>query len=365
MRAWKESSNTLPDLETGPAWRTVGILAFDGLATLDLTGPVEALAMARHSGRQGADAQCYKTIILGLTSKRVVTESGLYFTADATIDSAGPLDTIIVPGGRGLLRGETNRRAALWLVERAEHTRRMAAVATGVYALAQSGLLDGRLVATHWRFAPDLAQRFPKLRLSQNASFVKDDRFYSSAGGTAGIEMTLALIQEDFGSVIAQKVARELVMRLRPPGDPDEPFTDSDYQCGPFERLSDLPAWIVAHLDEDLTVVALAERTGMSLRHFRRLFREVFNCAPAAFVEEMRLSEARRRLLGLSATIESVAESVGFKSPDVFCRAFERRVGMTPSAFRHRERKHDFGQGPSAPVLRRTLRQSMRPLRVG
>jgi transcriptional regulator GlxA family with amidase domain len=177
--------------------------------------------------------------------------------------------------------------------------------------------------------------------------------------------MTLALIQEDFGSVIAQKVARELVMRLRPPGEPDEPFSDSGYQCGPFERLSDLPAWIIAHLDKELTVVALAERTGISLRHFRRLFREVFNCAPAAFVVEMRLSEARRRLLGLSATVESVAESVGFRSPDVFCRAFERRVGLTPTAFRHQGRKGDFGQSRPAQILRRANGQRMRSTRVG
>jgi len=365
MRSWKEPINPFPDPATSPVWRTAGILAFDGLATLDLTGPVEALTLARHSGKQGVDAQCYKTIILGLTSRRFVTESGLHCTADATIDSAGPLDTIVIPGGRGLLRGETNRRAADWLAARAEHTRRMAAVATGIYALAQSGLVDGRLVVTHWRYAPDVARRFPKLRLSQNASFVKDDRFYSSAGGTAGIEMTLALIQEDFGSVIAQKVARELVMRLRPPGEPDEPFSDSGYQCGPFERLSDLPAWIIAHLDKELTVVALAERTGISLRHFRRLFREVFNCAPAAFVVEMRLSEARRRLLGLSATVESVAESVGFRSPDVFCRAFERRVGLTPTAFRHQGRKGDFGQSRPAQILRRANGQRMRSTRVG
>lgn len=365
MSSWDEPNTRSPELDTGPAWRMVGILAFDGLASLDLTGPVEALGMAHHSGRQASTARCYKTIVIGLTSKRLVTESGLHLTADATIDSAGPLDTIIIPGGRGLLREETSRRAADWLVARAEHTRRMASVATGLYALAQSGLVDGRLVTTHWRFLPDVAQRFPRLRLCQNSTFVKDDLFYSSAGGTAGIEMTLGLIQEDFGVVVAQRVARELVMRLRPPGEPDEAFTDSDYQCGPFERLSDLPAWILAHLDDDLTVVALAERAGISLRHFRRLFREIFKCAPAAFVEEMRLSEARRRLLSLSATIESVSASVGFRSPDVFCRAFERRVGMTPTAFRHRGRKHDFGQSWPAPVLRRTVRQRLPRIRVG
>ena len=314
--------------------RVVGLLGFDGVAALDIIGPLEALHIARFPNDQADGAPCYKPVIIGLTSKSFVSESGLRFRAQATVDSAGPLDTILVPGGKGLRQAETSRRAAAWLTTQAGSTRRIASISTGLYALAPSGLLDGRHVVTHWRFARDLAQRFPKLRVSQAASFLKDENFYTSAGGTAGIEMTLALVEEDFGKPVARGVAREFVMRLRPPGDEEDRFDPANYQSDPAERISELPAWIVAHLHENLTVEALAERACLCPRHFSRLFKQIFNCTPAGFVEELRMSEARRRLLGLRTPVESVAESVGFKSSNAFRRAFERRVGLTPTAFR-------------------------------
>lgn len=321
---------TLPSL----APRKVAILAFDGVATLDLTSPFETLAKARRPGDRGAGPFCYEPRIVSLTNKSFVSESGFSFKATATVDSAGPFDTIIVPGGRGLRQPERNRCAAAWLAGQAACTRRFAAVSTGIYALAQSGLVDERTVTTHWRFLRDLAQRFPKLRVSSTASFLKDDRFYSSAGGAAGIEMTLALIEEDCGGQVARAVARELIMRVRPPGEDDVALAPADYHSDPAEHLTDLPAWISAHLHLKLTVDILAEKTCLCPRHFSRIFKQVFKCTPADFVEELRLSEARRRLIGLRTTVESVAESVGFKSSDAFRRAFERRVGLTPTAFR-------------------------------
>ncbi|MDQ3200471.1 MAG: helix-turn-helix domain-containing protein [Verrucomicrobiota bacterium] len=178
--------------------------------------------------------------------------------------------------------------------------------------------------------------RYPKVRLNHAASFLKDAGFFTSGGGTSGIEMTLALIEEDCGHQVTRSVARELVMRLRPPGEADDHYEGANYQSDPAERISDLPSWILAHLEERLTVEALAERACLCPRHFSRVFKQVFNSTPADFVEEMRLSEARRRLLGLRATVESVAESVGFNSSDAFRRAFERRVGVTPTAFRRK-----------------------------
>jgi transcriptional regulator GlxA family with amidase domain len=313
--------------------KVVGLLGFDGVATLDLTGPLEVLATARRDADE-CGAACYKPVVIGLTNRVFVSESGFVFRADQTIERVAAIDTLIIPGGTGLRQPESNRRVAAWVATQARQVRRIASVSTGIYGLAPSGLLDGRHVTTHWRFARDLAQRFPKLRVSQTASFLKDESFYTSAAGTAGIEMTLALIEEDFGGPIARGVAREFVMRLRPPGDEEHRFDPANYQSDPAERISDLPAWIVAHLHENLTVQALAARACLCPRHFSRLFKQVFNCTPADFVEELRLSEARRRLLGLRSTVESVAESVGFKSSDAFRRAFERRVGVTPTAFR-------------------------------
>ena len=322
--------------------KVVGLLGFDGVAVLDLTGPLEALATARRDDEQRRGVPCYKPIIVGLTNKTFVSESGFALRADKTIENVGALDTLIIPGGKGLRQPDTNRRLSAWLAPQSQQIRRIACVSTGIYGLAPSGLLDGRHVTTHWRFARDLAQRFPKLRVGYTASFLKDENFYSSAGGTAGIEMTLALIEQDFGGPVARGVAREFVMRLRPPGDEEDHFDPANYQSDPAERVSDLPAWILAHLHDHLTVDALAERACLCPRHFSRLFKRVFNCTPADFVEELRLSEARRRLLGLRTTVESVAESVGFRSSDAFRRAFERRVGLTPTAFR---RQAQVGKG--------------------
>lgn len=338
--------------ETAP--KRVGILGFDGVATLDLTGPLEAFSAAHQVGDSGR-VPCYEPVILGLVQKSFTSESGLRFQAAITADSAAAFDTIVVPGGIGLRQPETGRKAAAWLAAQANRTRRIASVSTGLYALAQSGLVDGCPVTTHWRFARDVAQRFPKVRVNQTAAFLRTDRFYTSGGGSAGLEMTLALIDEDYGSQVARTVARELMVRLRPPGDEEDLSLTENFQSDPAERVVDLPSWIAAHLHERLTVDALAERACLCPRHFSRVFKQVFQCTPADFVEELRLGEARRRLLGHRTTVESVAESVGFKSSDAFRRAFERRVGLTPTAFRRRA-----GHGIVAPATNK--RTPSRPL---
>ncbi len=320
--------------EHGP--RPVIILGFDGVAALDLTGPLEALAIARQPDGPLKGAPCYEPIILSLSQKTFTSESGLLFHADTTTAIPGPLDTILIPGGRGLREIETRRRAATWLAAHAQSARRIVSISTGIYALAQSGLVDGRQVTTHWRFARDLAQRFPKVRVSSNALFLKSDRFYSSAGGEAGVELAIYLIKEDFGTQAALAVARELAVDLRLPGDSDTSVKLMDYTPGPADRVAALPVWITGHLTHDLSVEVLAERTAMCRRHFSRLFKRIFNHSPADFVEQIRLSEARRRLLMPHHSVESAGHSVGYKSADAFRRAFERRFGLTPNSYRSR-----------------------------
>ena len=318
--------------------RSVAILGYEGVSALDLTGPFEALTLARSSDHRGIQSPCYKPVIVGLTSKAFLAESGLPIKAHSTIDSTARFDTIIIPGGRGLRQAETNRRAAAWLSSKAGSTRRIASVSTGIYALAQSGLVDGQTVATHWRYSRDVAQRFPKLQIDSTAVFLRSDAYYTSAGGKAGIEMTLALIEQDCGAQVARAVADEMVMRLRPAGEHHTNPRAANFQLDPPERVADLPQWILAHLHENLTVDVLAEKACLCTRHFGRVFKQVFSCTPADFVEELRLSEARRRLLGMRSTVEEVALNMGFHSADAFRRAFERRVGMSPAAFRRKAR---------------------------
>ena len=189
-------------------------------------------------------------------------------------------------------------------------------------------------MTTHWRQAQELAQRFPELRVDPNALYLKDGKFYTCAGITAGIDLSLALIEEDFGPRVALSVARELVVYLKRPGGQEQFSEPLQFQTHSSDRFADLAAWIQGHLRQDLSAEALAERACLSPRHFTRRFKDAFATTPAAFVEDLRLREARERLTLRDQTIDSVADSVGFKSGDAFRRAFERRYGLQPSSYR-------------------------------
>ncbi|MGI9087679.1 MAG: GlxA family transcriptional regulator [Chthoniobacterales bacterium] len=316
--------------------KAIGFLGFDGVTTLDLTGPLEAFATAR---TEEGNRACYETVLIGVTGKTFVSGSGATFKAEHTIRTAPTLDTVIIPGGAGLRNTETSHAIGQWLVSLKENVR-IASVSTGIYPLAQSGLLDGRRVTTHWRYTHNVASTFRRLKVDDSGSFIKDDRFYTCGGGTAGIEMSLALIQEDFGAKSALGVARELVVNLRPSGEGERHVDPGLDQPGTEERLAELPAWITSRLRANLSVEVLAERACLCPRHFSRLFKRTFQSTPADFVEHLRITEAARRLASQPLSIGGVAESVGFKSVEVFRRAFERRFGVTPRNFQRQIREN-------------------------
>jgi len=320
---------------TGLRTRTrIGVIGFDGITALDLTGPAEVFAMARLDDAGGATHPAYEVVTLGLTGRPFTAESGLTFKPRHTLETSPDLDTLIVPGGCGLRNPRTNARIAGFIRARAPRIRRIASVCTGIYGLAATGLLDGRRVTTHWRFARDVAERFPKLRMDADALFVKDGSFYTAAGVTAGIDLALALVEEDHGSAVALTVAREMVVYLKRSGGQEQYSEPLQFQVESTDKLAELAAWIRGHLRQDLSVEALAERACLCPRQFTRRFTSVFQRTPAAFVEDLRLSEAQRRLATRSLTIDGVASSVGFRSADAFRRAFERRFGVTPTAYR-------------------------------
>jgi transcriptional regulator GlxA family with amidase domain len=310
----------------------VGLLAFPGVMALDLVGPFDAFTAAAEEGN--SQTSCYEVMIVGLTRQTFVSESGVVFKPHKTIANAPDLDTLIIPGGKGLRVPDTQRKAAEWISFRAPKTRRIATVCTGTYGLAATGLLNGRRVTTHWRHAQGLARRFPELKVDPNALYLKDGKFYTCAGITAGIDLSLALIEEDFGARVALSVARELVVYLKRPGGQEQFSEPLQFQTESRDRFADLAVWIQGHLRRDLSVESLAERACLSPRHFSRRFKDVFGTTPATFVENLRLSEARERLTLPDQTIESVADSVGFNSSDAFRRAFERRFGLEPRSYR-------------------------------
>jgi transcriptional regulator GlxA family with amidase domain len=339
-------SRTHPLLPGDAVPRTIGFVGCDGFSAFDLIGPLEAFKAARDHNRYHRHHASYDVLLLSLKSKRFVSESGLAFEADRNLQSISSLDTLIIPGGSAEYLREASDGLTHWLSTNPGRVRRIAAVNTGSCALAPGGFLDHRQVVTHWRFCRELAERFPKLQVSDTASFIKDGPFYTCGGGTAGMEMALAMIEEDLGSSVALEVAREFVIRLRPPGAERALIHPPQAERESSERLAELPAWILGHLHEDLSVGALADRACVCSRHFARLFKAVFKTTPADFVEQLRLGEARRRLALPRSKIKSVATSVGFKSADAFRRAFERKIGISPSKFRLRV------QAKPAPAIR-------------
>jgi transcriptional regulator GlxA family with amidase domain len=312
--------------------RRIGFLGFDGVRAADITGPLEAFTTSRSVSQASESGQRYEVIIIGLTQKGFVSESGIAFRASETTQTVGLLDSVIVPGGSGLR--EAVMPVSAWLARRAPRLRRIAAICDGVYPLAQSGLLDGRTVTTHWRFAQDLARRFPALKVKTNASFLKDGPFYTCGSGTGAIELAISLIREDCGSEFALALAREMVVRLRRPGEREAQLDVSSWRAATGERIAELPGWIAGHLECDLSERALAQRAGVSARHLRRLFKAAYNKSPAELVEQLRLREAGRRLHSSHNNIAGIAFAVGYASPDVFRRAFQRWTGVSPRKYR-------------------------------
>jgi transcriptional regulator GlxA family with amidase domain len=307
------------------------LLGYDGLQALDLVGPLDAFDAA-NALRPGA----YVAMTASLDGAPFVSASGLRIVPDHALADAGPVDTLILPGGAGLRWDGVAPPIAEAVVQLAPSLRRIVSVCTGIYGLAPTGLLDGRRATTHWYYASDVAARFPAVRLDPDAIFIKDGNLYTAAGVTAAIDLALALIEEDYGPKLALAVARELVVYLKRSGGQRQYSVPLRFQARAGDRFSDLAAWIAAHLDADLSIESLADRTGLSPRQFSRRFREAFGMSPGQQIEALRLDAARDHLTGSDASIEAIAHCVGFQSDDAFRRAFDRYFGLSPTDFRRR-----------------------------
>ena len=316
--------------------KRVGFIGFDDVQGLDIIGPAESFAAAISDSGNGRPSNLYETVIVGLDDRPFRTEAGMLIHPQATIDAVDELDTLIIPGGKALRNGDTGARIAEWLLQRGAGIRRIASVCTGAYALALTGWLDGKRVTTHWRFADDLGRRFPKLTVDHDALFIRNGKFYTAAGITAGIDLSLALIEEDHGAHVALAVARELVVYMKRAGGQEQFSEPLRFQLQTSDSFSDLTAWMTDHLGHDLSVDCLAERANLCPRHFSRRFKKAYGTTPAQFVETIRLNESRARLTETLNTVEGVALSIGFNSARAFRRAFEHRFGISPTAYRDR-----------------------------
>ena len=313
--------------------KRIGLIGFDQVTALHLVGSADTFVAAALDDGYGNCIPCYEVRMIGVFSDRFRAEDGLTFEAQATLSSAPVLDTIIIAGGSGIRRPEVSDKIAAWILKRVNDTRRIGAVCTGIYGVAPTGLLNGREVTTHWRFARDLAQRFPRLRIDHRKPLVRDGPYYTTTGLSAGVNLSLAMIQEDYGPYVAQSVEQELALRLTKEDQEELPSDIAPFDNHPIDRFSDLVAWVIRNLHADLSVEALARRACMCPSHFSKAFKSVFGEPPSDFVQNLRLNEARRRLSKRQKTLRTVAASVGFSSPDSFHRAFERRFGTRPNRF--------------------------------
>ncbi|MFT6461732.1 MAG: transcriptional regulator GlxA family with amidase domain [Maricaulis maris] len=312
----------------------IGFLIFDGLQALDLFGPQEVFAEANAcAGRTSCE---YDTVLISPTGKSVTTESGIVIGAHASFDTCPALHTLIIPGGSGTRATRITQDVIDWINEQSGRTERIGSVCTGLFILARTGLLDGRTVTTHWKFVEEAQQQFPGLSIEPDALFIRDGQIITAAGITAGIDMSLALVEEDLGAATASEIARNLVVFLRRPGGQNQFSSLLRRQSVATDKFSELLVWISDNLTEDLSVEALANRACLSERHFRRSFKAIYNESPAQAVERIRVDIAKNWLMASSAPIAEVALLVGFRSADAFRRVFERLTSINPSEYRRR-----------------------------
>ena len=317
-----------------PKPRRVEILVFSRVQLLDVAGPLQVLATANELACEAAEAAPYEPHVVAREAGAVAASAGLPLVAEALPGSRVTVDTLIVAGGVGVYDALADGALRRWVRRRAGLARRTASVCTGAFLLAAAGLLDGRRCTTHWRRCAELARRYPALRVESDPIFVRDGDLWTSAGVTAGIDLTLAFVEADLGRAAAVAVARQLVVFAKRPGGQAQ-FSarlslaaDADFDA--------LHAWMAGNLQRELSVPELAARAGMSERSFARRYRAATGTTPARAVERLRVEAAREALGSARRSIKDVARRCGFGSEETMRRSFLRLLSVAPRDYRER-----------------------------
>ncbi|MES3000031.1 MAG: GlxA family transcriptional regulator [Pseudomonadota bacterium] len=312
----------------------IAILAFPRFQLLDVAGPADVFTEA---ARQLGKPSAYRVELIGTRKGPLESSGGLRMAVDATVAThRGRIDTLLVAGSPDIGDMATHAAVLDWLRRRSRTVRRYGSVCTGAFVLAAAGLLDGKRVATHWNSTARLAAAYPDARVEADAIHVQDGKLFTSAGVTAGMDLALAMVEEDHGRELALRVARELVMFLKRPGGQSQFSAHLAAQTSERSGVREVQDHVLAHLKDDLSVPALASLAGMSERTFARIFRGETGTTPAEFVEKARIDAARRMAEDSALPAKRLAAAVGYPSVDGFRRAFGRRLGVSLGQYRKR-----------------------------
>jgi transcriptional regulator GlxA family with amidase domain len=302
---------------------------------VDVIGPLEAFGIASRMREQSTGRPGYETeLVTNAADLALATSSGVKLLAHRHYQQVkGRIDTLLISGGAGT-RGPRDPALLAWLGRTAKQARRMCSICTGAVLLADAGLLDGKRATTHWRFVESFARKHPAVSWDPNPIFVQDGSIYTSAGISAGMDLALALIEEDYGSALALDVARHMVIFLRRPGSQAQFSVALAAQAAERKSLQELQVWIAENLSKDLSVEVLAARAAMSTRNFARVFARELGQTPARYVEQVRIEAARTQLAATDDGLEAIASRCGFSSAELLRRCFLRHFRIAPSQYR-------------------------------
>jgi transcriptional regulator GlxA family with amidase domain len=310
------------------------MVALPGVQLLDVSGPLDVFAEANAQ----AGYEVYRLLVAGRKPGPIHSSSGVRLMPDFVIgrDAEARIDTLLIAGCPNAAVVPADRAVIEWLQRRAPGVRRFGSVCSGAFFLAAAGLLEGRRVTTHWAVAARLAQQFPDVTVDEDAIQVSDGPVRTAAGVTAGLDLALALVEEDLGRDVAMRVASQLVMFFKRPGGQMQFSRKGEAMPAGRSALQELQRWVAAHPSHDHSVANLAERMNLSPRHLSRLFRSEIGITPATWVEQVRVTAARRLLERGGESPKQVAAHCGFTDVDTFRRAFARNIGVTPAEYRKR-----------------------------
>jgi transcriptional regulator GlxA family with amidase domain len=315
--------------------RNIDVLAFPAVQLLDITGPVQVFASANDFVANTGGVRPYELRIVAQDRKLVTASAGVTLATGPLTSCEEALDTLVVAGGAGVGPASENPALVDWVRQRASKARRVASICTGAFLLGAAGLLDGRRVVTHWKFCDRLAELYPSARVEPDPIFICDDPIWTSAGVTAGIDLALALVEQDLGRSVALAIARYLVVFLKRPGGQAQFSATLALQTAD-DKFGALHGWVNDHLGDELSLSVLAQQAGMSERSFSRHYAEATGQTPARAIERLRVEGARRLLSESRLPVKRIAQRCGFGSEETLRRSFLRLLAVTPQDYRSR-----------------------------